>query len=257
MSLGPLFIMFAVNAALADKWEPPENPDPQSILTEAQADVRDKRYEIALDKFVWFHEHALEFQPAMTGVRLSFALGYWYDLGQKYPPALDKLEDARDVAARKVADGTNLVASFHDFASINRTLDEETLTQELFEVLDSQNAKAAKKVFGLAQPALVRAKAYALCAKYLEPESDFKRMKLIYNQGKKLADNPLIGKRHLDFANRKFTNEVTTLVALLAANERKPEAEEIAKQAREEWDDDTFHKDIESALEGKVPDPWP
>jgi len=31
-------------------------------------------------------------EPRMTGVRLSFALMDWKDLGQKYPTAMDKLQ---------------------------------------------------------------------------------------------------------------------------------------------------------------------
>lgn len=45
----------------------------------------------ALAKHVWFHEHALDVDPACSGVRLSFALGSWLQLGRKYPLALETL----------------------------------------------------------------------------------------------------------------------------------------------------------------------
>ena len=65
-------------------WEPPENPDPQQILHEAQGDFKEQRYKDALAKHIWFHDHALEYQPSMYGVRLSFALSYWKQLSRKW-----------------------------------------------------------------------------------------------------------------------------------------------------------------------------
>ena len=78
-----------------------------------------------------------------------------------------------------------------------------------------------------------------------------------YRRAKKLADDPRFGERHLDFANKKFANDSTTLVAILAVNDRKKEAEEIAASARAELDDRSFHAAIEQALQGVVPEPWP
>src|SRR4051812_29867743 len=45
------------------------------------------RFEEALSQFIWFHEHSLEEDRAYLGVRLSFALSYWMELAERYPPA--------------------------------------------------------------------------------------------------------------------------------------------------------------------------
>jgi len=61
----------------------------QKYLSDTQQMVREGRYQEALERFVWFHDHALEHEPsAMYGVRLSFALSYWKSLGDVYPPAM-------------------------------------------------------------------------------------------------------------------------------------------------------------------------
>ena len=52
-------------------------------------------------------------------------------------------------------------------------------------------------------------------------------------------------------------NGATTLVAILAVNEREAEAQTIAAQARAEYDDPTFHAELEQALAGVMPEPWP
>jgi hypothetical protein len=243
--------------AQSDDWSPPKNPDPQAILQEARADTRAGKYETALAKHLWFHKNALSIDHSFYGVRLSFALSYWHELAKVYPPALSKMEEIRDQAAQNVMDGKDLRESFHDMTAINRTLNEESHTKGVFEVLDSKNPTAAKQIFDLAQPALVRAKAYGLVAKYLDPKKDFARMTRMFTLKKQMAEDANFGDRLLEFAKKNFTNDVTTLVAILVVNERKAEAEEIALSAKQEWNDPAFHAALDSALKGLVPEPWP
>lgn len=252
-----LALALASAAARGDEWTPPENPDPQAILREARSDRDAKRYEVALAKHLWFHQNALSIQHSLYGVRLSFALSAWHDLAEQYPPALEKLKEIRDQAAEDVMQGKEVRESFHDMAAINRTLGEEALTKDTFEALDRKNPAAAKQVFGLAQPALVRGRAYGLYARYVEPRKDFSRMNEAYRQGERLAEDPRFGVRHLEFARKKFANDATTLVAILTVNERKAEAEEIALSAKEVWNDASFHAELDKALMGIVPEPWP
>src|SRR5690349_21544262 len=95
-------VLLVPGAAFAEGWTPPADPDPQQILNEARDDARAKHYEEALEKYVWFHEHALEYRPSMSGVRLSFALSDWVKLGESYPPALVKLREIRDAVKKRV-----------------------------------------------------------------------------------------------------------------------------------------------------------
>ena len=102
------------------EWTPPEKPDPQVILQEARTDAMAKRYEDALAKHLWFHQNALKHEPALYGVRLSFALSYWEKLGNKYPPALASLKAVRDEARQAVTTVKPKEAKelFHDFIAI-------------------------------------------------------------------------------------------------------------------------------------------
>src|SRR5689334_15054207 len=43
------------------------------------------KYEDALRDHLWFHEHALEEDPTLAGVRLSFALRDWIYLAEQFP----------------------------------------------------------------------------------------------------------------------------------------------------------------------------
>lgn len=243
--------------ASANGWKPPENPDPHKILREAQADARAQRYEDALAKHVWFHRNALKYRSSLSGVRLSFALSYWCRLGMMYPPALGKLKEIRDEAEEDVTNGRHVRESFRDLRAINKRVGEESRTKDIFVLPDAQNADVAKEVYGLAQPALISAKEYKLCEKYIDPKLSFPRMIESFRRGKRLAKDTRLGADHLEFANKKFTNDTATLIALLTVNGRKAEAEEIAGDAKKEWDNASFHAEIDKALQGEVPKPWP
>ncbi len=253
---------FLMNLSLLAAWTPPENPNPQQILSEAKTDANARRYEDALAKHVWFHENALKINPGLYGVRLSFALGDWAELGAAYPPALEKLKSIRDSAADRVRESDQPHEDFHDFESINKTLKESGKTKDLFLWLDSHKPEIAKALFNLAQPALVEAKEYSLCGRYLEPDKSFEQSRKNYRELKKMAQrqtaqNVSHGDRLLDFAEKNFANQTTTLVALLVANERKADADRIAAEALKERNDPPFKVEMEKAKQGTVPAPWP
>lgn len=251
------------NVGWADDWTAPENPDPQAILQEAHADTQNARYDVALAKHLWFHENALALQPSLSGVRLSFALSYWLELGESYPPALATMKQIRDETEERIRDEDQVrvrFRDFHEFAALNQTLREEQRTAAIFQWLAETNEQDARRMYGVAQPALIKQKAYELCGKYLDPERDLTRIGENYKSGLKLAD-ARFGEQHREFTEKKFLNAATTLVALLVQNDRKAEAEEVAKTAKTLAKDAELQKrldrQLESALTGTVPNPWP
>ena len=257
MLSGLLLAVLAGTTPAASPWAPPRNPDPQRILGEATQDTRAGRHDVALAKFVWFHQNALKHEPALAGVRLSFALSDWYDLGQAYPPALEALKRTRDAALKDVRErqGDDVFQPFQDLAAINEKLGEESLTATTFIALAARRPDAAPLVFRVARPSLLRAKEYTLCGKYLSPEEDWHMAAELYQLGRRQQQQ--FGPEHADFVEKSFTNEVATLLALLVVNGRPAEAEAIARKARLEWDDPGFRAAIDSALGGVIPEPWP
>ncbi len=240
-------------------WQPPQNPDPDKIRKEAQQDMQARRYELALTKMAWYHENALVYQPAQTGVRLSFAMQDWMKLADVYPPAVAKLKAYRDEAASNVKAGRKVWESYQDLVAINRSLREEAQTKDLFLLLHTQNPRDARRVFAIAEPALVRSKEYKVCNDYLEPETSFERTVSMFRHNKELAkkEKKYGGQNLLNFNDKSFTNKITTLVALLVVNDRQPEAQKVASDARNESSDASFHAKLDDALKGNVPEPWP
>ena len=253
----PGVLAFLVPLTTHGQWKPPADPDPQAIRSEARADTRAGRYEDALAKHVWYHHNALKYTPSLGAVRLSYALRDWQRLGQVYPPALVKLKAIRDEVTKTVKEGKNVSESFRELRAINKRLGEEIQTKDVFVALDKHNPEAAKEVYRLAQPALIKAKSYELCDKYIDAKNAFPSILARFERSKELAEDPRIGARHLEFGQNRFTNETTTLVAILIINGHMAEAHQIVVDAKKAWEDETFHTAIDRAFMGHVPDPWP
>ncbi len=250
---GPIVVLVLFLSSIsraAAPWTPGAAPDPRRILEEAQTDTAAGRYEDALAKFVWFHEHALEVQPAMSGVRVSFALTYWAELGAVYPPAIAKLRSERDRAGDDARSAADPVRAFGDFAAINKTLNEDGKTADLFAEYDANAPEKAARVYVSAEPALVRAKRYALCGKYLDADRSFARYVQLRDALAGMQMTP-------GFKEKSLSTNMATLVGLLAVNGRKEDAARIAEKARALSEDAEYRKALDAALKGEIPPPWP
>lgn len=106
-------------------------------------------YAEALEQFEWFHHHALEHTPSFYGVRLSFALSSWAEMGAKYPPALESLRKIRDRDTELVRLPGSSKRLFHDVVAINRALGENTATMTLFREIEHAWPELARSRFSL------------------------------------------------------------------------------------------------------------
>ncbi len=251
-----LLIWLAADSYAASSWKPPETPDPQKIVAEAEADAAAGRYEDALAKHVWFHTNALKYDRSLYGVRLSFALGAWVRLGAVYPPALEKLREVRAEDAEMVRANSLEKAGFHIFneiAAINKYLGEDENTTQLFQWLDTHLPEEAKRDYRLAERALVKSKQYELIGKYIDAKSELAELQRNFHEQLKLASEPELGDRLRQLAQKAFAKDAATLVALLVINGRKEEAADIAKKAGPEWMSLEFQALLQKALRGEVP----
>lgn len=141
--------------------------DPGEILTRGRSSALEGRHQEALRDLVWFHEHALEHDRAYHGVRLSFALGYWKDLADVYPPAMAALLSTKRMTEAKFASGTGDRHVFRDIVALNRELGQVTDTYQLFLKTRSENPTLAKQCADLAIDAIVESQDFELAAEYL------------------------------------------------------------------------------------------
>jgi hypothetical protein len=164
--------------------------DPRQVLREARDLVGSGAYAEALNKYRWFHENALAYDPSWRGVRRSFALSYWVQLGDIYPPARVELESVRDSKTAAVQEGSLDRELFYDVEAINAQLGQVERTSSLFVEIAARNQEFARKCFPAALAALVHTRNYSLARSFIRsPEESLGR--LVAKLNRSIEDNPL------------------------------------------------------------------
>ena len=229
-----LLVILAFLLSCERGWKPPENPEPKLILNEAKNDYKEKRYEDALAKHVWFHDHALEYQPSMSGVRLSFALGSWKRLGESYPPALKTLKRIRDNKTDLLAQEKGNRNLFHDVMALNRTLGDDNKTVDLFRKLDKDQEDLAKQCWIVAKHVIIKAKAYDLVRNYIgNPVREFGAVKEMYDRNRANYGNKNFGEKFKVYNENNFVEETIQLIDVAIAFDDIKAAKEIQEKALE------------------------
>ncbi len=237
----------STESSWAPALDPGEKPNPSKIYDAAKALASSGEYPAALERYLWYWNNALKYDRALTGVRLSFVLSDWVELGNHYPPARKALVDIRDRDTRTFLDGHGTFDLFMDVSSLNNYLKDDNATYELFTKLEKLDPKLAQQCFGVAQPVLFKQGDYALCLRYLgEPKAAFERIRnsweMTKQSEKRFADiraesnarikgNGFVPPPPPKFADRNFVNETRRLIKILVKTGHKKEAEEIRDQA--------------------------
>lgn len=263
------FLLFAISLGYAaEPWVPPQDPDPEEIRRGADKDFLKGRYELASQKYVWYHENALKYRPALLGVRVSFALIGWRNLGEQYPPALQEMKRARDKAEERVRQNgsepsaskgvaaVQVVGNFQDAAALNRVLKEDDRTIELFKWLSEHDPDLAHLAYAIAQDALVEAGEFALCETYLTGRNSFDEVLKDLKRHLKWVDGHYGGVEnapHVDSHYQIFARKVAYIVAILVNRNRLSDAEIIAEKATHELQDENLRNQIDEALQGIPP----
>lgn len=131
-------------------------------LDAGYAAAQEARYEDALAHYLWFHDHALQEDSALSGVRLSFALADWLTLAREYAPAMDAFRARRDAKVAALKSGQLDAGLFDDVEAMSGRLNEDHITAELFAALNERSPAFARDCAPSALPALVRAKRFDL-----------------------------------------------------------------------------------------------
>lgn len=223
-------------AILTSVWAQAE--DMQKYLNDTREMIRAGKYEEALKRHIWFHDHALEHQPSMCGVRLSFALSSWKKLGEKYPPAMEELKSTRDQKANLIEEGKGSQPLFHDVMAINRTLGEANKTVELFRILDQEQTELAKQCWHIAKEAVIKEKAYDLARKHIgNPVGEFSKVKASYDRNVSMYGGKNFGDHFKTFNENNFVEKTVRLIDLAVALDDINAAKEIQKKALAVLDD--------------------
>jgi hypothetical protein len=113
--------------------------------TLAKALLHTRRFEEALDHYVWLWGHMAEVEPDMSGVRVSFLAGGIGDLCRELPAARQRfcqLRDDAETAALEAPFAPTAVSARFDWIVLNASLGEATRTLSWFDGLSREDQLA-------------------------------------------------------------------------------------------------------------------
>jgi len=140
--------------------------DLDTYLEETDALTKQGKYQEALERHIWYHNHALEYDPR-DWRRLGTALWSWVNLGKKYQPALDALHKIKMEKTERLETGQGDRAMFDEVRAINSYWGTPHFTAELFRKLDQGQPELARECWDLAWPAVSQIKDRGLVDKYI------------------------------------------------------------------------------------------
>jgi tetratricopeptide (TPR) repeat protein len=222
-------------------WSAGGKPDPEKVRQEAAALVLRGKYNEALQRYLWYHAHALEIDPGLFGTRL-LSLSDWMELGRRYPKAKEALTKIRNRDVREFAEGRGFLNLFMEVTSINRELQDEESTHALFKVVERSDAYLAKQCYPFAESALAHRCEYAVCLSYIgDPEAQFYSIRQAFemdrestNRTPSLTYAPEMTRKP---ANEKFVARIEQLMKILEGTGHHAEAEKIRTEALATLDD--------------------
>ena len=230
--------------------------------------VYSRRYEEALQR-------CLAFRRRFKSDEFLRLLPSWVELGKKYPKAKAALVEIRNGDARECLEGRGYWALFQEVSSINRALQQEGKTYELFNSLREKDPGLAQQCYPLAEGMLVAKGEYQWCYDHMgEPQerldsfrkdmdAELKRLEFIKHveesrKQRGLTNSPGILRpdgpaRVKKSAEDRLVGQTRQLIEILVATGHQAEAEKIRDEAVAILDDAR----LKSAVTDAMNPPWP
>lgn len=250
--------------------QPGEKPDLQKIRDEIKSLMDQGRYEDALQRQIWYFNHALEYGE-LNPVRLSFGIMNWAELGRRYPKAKQAMIEFRDRDVREFSAGEGYSELFLEVQSLDRELHADDATLALFENIGRQDKPLAGQCYFYVQGALMQKGNYAECLSYIrDPQLAFDNARrMLESQRESQQRLAEIQKKYPlpyrpagafkppdmgQMATNNFVGGVCTLVEMLVGTGHEADAEKIRDEAVAVVDDPRLQSavsDAQTAVESR------
>ena len=245
------------NVAWSPNLAPGEKPDLSKIRGEIESLMNAGDYKAALQRQIWYFNHALEFGES-NPVRLSFGIMHWGELCRRYPRARQALIGIRDQEVRQFTSGGGYYELFSEIESINRELGDENSTYTLFKSIEQRDSQLAGQCYAYVENLLVEKGEYAVCLKYIgDPEAKFDFIRSTREHMNAILDGmPQFNQSRMrKNANDSFVNDTRRLVEILVGCGRIAGAQKIQDEATAVFNDPRLQSavnDAEQKVGGKT-----
>jgi len=176
-------------------------------------------YEEALDRFIWFHNNAVDKGITTNPSRLSFGLMYWIDFGKKYPPAIDALKRIRDKNTELILQGVKTCDLFSEVESINQHLSEEYKTVALFTRIDKEQPDLAAQCWAYYQDLAIKNNEEYFINKYIKDlKHEYDLIEDHYLSVMKILSKDASNQRLVAISKNRYKSDVKDLLNIASKN---------------------------------------
>lgn len=206
-------------------------------------------YDAALQELIWFHDHALEQDASLAGVRRSHALADWAVLADAYPPAAAALEAVRERHAAALLAGTGTREHFLDAASIDHALDQPARTRDLFVALEPVAPALAASLTRVVLPQAIAAGDAELAERLMPNPDEIIRQHADYlmdafrERRKRFTSAPSIPAEI-----HNYVQDVNGVLEVFAARGRQAEVHRLRRLAVDLIPATTLRREVRTAL---------
>lgn len=258
-ALAGLFAAVLVSATpCAQAWEPPAGASAHEILIGARKDADEGRFAVAAEKHLWFHEHVLERDPAMSGVRMSFALSAWASLAHRHAPAMTQLLAVRDQALARIdAGGRPGQQALGEVIHINNYLGGQSeSTRDAFKRLADRDPVLAERDVLDVLPALIQLNEFELASQHLRVDAVVGRVESLYKLIQEHPPSKLSASERAEMLRsqqRVIDVQLARVVLVLGKERRDAEAEQVLARGRALLGPEASVHHMTQALRGVAP----
>jgi hypothetical protein len=192
--------------------------------------VAEKKYQQALEAHQYFFEESKK-SSGMGGVRVSFALSSWAQLGSVYPPALIALSKIASEHKALILSGKGSFYIFQEYHSINSYIGKNSETLETFLTADKKYPSQAKDYYLSVKELLISEGKFDIIKKYAnDPIYEYEsirneRERALSQLRQKVAGNTI------EAINSEFEVKVKGLIEVTQKIGMQAEAEEIKRRS--------------------------
>ena len=223
--------------------------DPIERLLAARELADQGQYDAALQELSWFHEHALEHDPSLAGVRRSYALADWAVLAEAYPPAEAALEAVRERSTALLLAGQGNRDGLLDVVSIDHARDQPVRTRDLFLQLETVAPALAASCVRVVLPQVIAAGDAELAERLMpNPEENIRQhadylMDAFRERRKRFTAAPSIPAEI-----HNYVQDVNAILDVLAARGRHADVRRLRQLAADAIPATTLRREVRTAL---------
>nr|WP_324257540.1 hypothetical protein [Cellvibrio fontiphilus] len=192
--------------------------------------VAEKKYQQALEAHQYFFEESKK-SSGMGGVRVSFALASWTQLGSVYPPALIALSKISSDHKTSILSGKGSFYIFQEYQAINSYIGKNNETLETFLEADRKFPTQAKDYYLSVKELLISAGKFDIIKKYLnDPIYEYE---LIRNERERALSQlrQKVAGYNVESINSEFQVKVKALLEVTRKIGLTEEAKEIKRRS--------------------------